>query len=546
MQSTPRSARATVRIPSRRSRPRSALLLPLLALVGTLAAACAPAARAPSDAALDVLVRGGRLVDGTGAPARVADVGIRGDRIVFVGDAAREGLQARRTIDAGGLVVAPGFIDPHAHSTEDLDAGGERAANVGYLMQGVTTVLTGNDGGGPVDVGVTLARWTQQGIGTNAALFIGQGTVRRTVMGMSDAPATPEQVERMRGLVRTAMGDGAVGMSTGLYYAPGSFASTDEVIAVARAAGDSGGVYDSHLRDESSYTVGLLGAVSEALRIGREASLAVNISHIKALGVDVWGHSDTVIGLVRAARAQGQRVTADQYPYLASGSSVGASLLPRWAEAGGRDSLRARLADPATRARVTTEMQENLRRRGGAGALLITSTRDTTILGKRLDAIAAVRNVSPIEAAVSIIRAGDASVASFNMRDDDLDRFAREPWVMTGSDGSAGHPRKYGTFPRKLRQFVFDRPVLTLETAVRQSASLAAETFQLRDRGRVVTGAFADVIVFDPTTVRDRATYEEPRLLAEGMRYVLVNGALAVDEGRYTGARAGRPLRRAR
>ena len=272
----------------------------------------------------------------------------------------------------------------------------------------------------------------------------------------------------------------------------------------------------------------------------------MNISHIKALGVDVWGRSDTVIGLVRAARAQGQRVTADQYPYLASGSSVGASLLPRWAEAGGRDALLARLADPATRRRVTTEMQENLRRRGGAGALLVTSTRDTSILGKRLDAIAAARGVSPIEAAVAIIRDGDASVASFNMRDDDVDRFAREPWVMTGSDGSAGHPRKYGTFPRKLRQFVLDRPVLTLETAVRQSASLAAETFQLRDRGRVVTGAFADVVVFDPATVRDRATYEEPRLLAEGMSYVLVNGTLAVDAGRYTGARAGRALRRAR
>ena len=227
----------SARAPSRRSRvrPRAALL----ALLGMLPAACAPPPRAPADAAsdgaggvasLDVLVRGGRLVDGSGGAVRVADVGIRGDRIVFVGDAAREGLQARRTIDAAGLVVAPGFIDPHAHSTEDLNAGGERAANVGYLMQGVTTVLTGNDGGGPVDVGATFARWTQHGIGTNAALFVGQGTVRRTVMGMSDAPATPEQVERMRALVRAAMGDGAVGMSSGLYYAPGSFASTEEVI----------------------------------------------------------------------------------------------------------------------------------------------------------------------------------------------------------------------------------------------------------------------------------------------------------------------------
>jgi N-acyl-D-aspartate/D-glutamate deacylase len=494
---------------------------------------------------VDILIRGGRLVDGTGSAPRLADVAVRGDRIVFVGDAARERLRPRRVIDARGLVVAPGFIDPHAHSAEDLSAGGERAANVAFLMQGVTTVITGNDGHGAVDVGGALSRWAQQGIGTNAAVYIGQGALRRSVMGMSAAAPTPEQLERMRSLVRKAMGDGALGLSTGLYYAPGSFASTAEVVAVARAAADSGGVYDTHMRDESSYTIGLLGSIDETLRIGREANIPVNISHIKALGTDVWGRSDTVIALVRAARARGQRVTADQYPYLASGSSVGASLLPRWAEAGGRDSLLARLSDPATRARVTTEMTENLRRRGGAGSLLITSARgDTSILGKRLDAIAKARGVTPIEAAVSIIQAGDASVASFNMREDDLERFAREPWVMTGSDGSGGHPRKYGSFPRKLRMYVLDKPVLTLPAAIRQSSALAAETFNLPGRGRVVAGAFADVIVFDERTLRDRATYDQPELLAEGMRFVLVNGTVAVADGKYTGAKAGRALRR--
>jgi N-acyl-D-aspartate/D-glutamate deacylase len=349
----------------------------------------------------------------------------------------------------------------------------------------------------------------------------------------------------MQALVRTAMGHGALGLSSGLYYAPGSFASTEEVIAVARAAADSGGVYDTHMRDESSYTIGLLGSIDETLRIGREANIPVNISHIKALGTDVWGKSDTVIALVRAARARGQRVTADQYPYLASGSSVGASLLPRWAEAGGRDSLLARLRDPSTRASVTRDMTENLRRRGGAGSLLITSARgDTSILGKRLDAIATARGVSPIEAAVSIIERGDASVASFNMREDDLERFAREPWVMTGSDGSGGHPRKYGSFPRKLRMYVLDKPVLSMPAAIRQSSALAAETFNLPGRGRVAPGAFADVIVFDERTLRDRATYDQPELLAEGMRYVLVNGTVAVADGKYTGAKAGRALKR--
>jgi N-acyl-D-aspartate/D-glutamate deacylase len=516
-----------------------------LALLLALPAARAQQPAVRSGDSVDVLIRGGRLVDGTGSAPRVADVAVRGDRIVFVGDAARGGLRPRRVIDARGLVVAPGFIDPHAHSAEDLSAGGERAANVGFLMQGVTTVITGNDGHGAVDVGGALARWTQQGIGTNAAVYIGQGALRRSVMGMSDAAPTSEQLARMQALVRTAMGDGALGLSSGLYYAPGSFASTEEVIAVARAAADSGGVYDTHMRDESSYTIGLLGSIDETLRIGREANIPVNISHIKALGTDVWGKSDTVIGLVRAARARGQRVTADQYPYLASGSSVGASLLPRWAEAGGRDSLLARLRDPSTRARVTKDMTENLRRRGGPGSLLITSARgDTSILGKRLDAIATARGVSPIEAAVSIIERGDASVASFNMREDDLERFAREPWVMTGSDGSGGHPRKYGTFPRKLRMYVLDKPVLSMQAAIRQSSALAAETFNLPGRGRVAPGAFADVIVFDERTLRDRATYDQPELLAEGMRYVLVNGTVAVADGKYTGAKAGRALKR--
>jgi N-acyl-D-amino-acid deacylase len=491
---------------------------------------------------VDILLHNGSVVDGTGAPERRADVGVQGDRIVFVGDAARAGVTARRTIDASGLIVAPGFIDPHTHTLGDLSSP-ERRGNAAYLMQGVTTVITNNDGGGTLDIGKTFDAWKRDGIGTNAALYVPQGSVRRSVMGMSAAAPTPAQLDSMRAIVARGMAEGALGLSTGLYYAPGSYATTDEVIALSRVAAHEGGIYDSHMRDESSYTIGLVGSINETLRIGREAKIPVHISHIKALGADVWGQSDTVIALIKAARAAGVNVTADQYPYLASGTSVGASLLPRWAEAGGRDSLRARIGDATIKPKLVAEMERNLVRRGGAASLLITSTRDTTIRGKTLAQVAEARHEAPIAAALEIIVAGDASVASFNMKDADINKFMVQPWVMTGSDGSDGHPRKYGTFPRKLRQYVYQDHLLTLPQAIHASSQLTAQTLQLPERGVLSQGNFADVIVFDPKTVADKSTYVSPEILAEGMRYVLVNGQLAVDDGKVTGALAGRPLR---
>ena len=501
------------------------------------------AAPAASQQHVDLLIRGGTVVDGSGGAPRNADVAIRGDRIVFVGDAATGHVTAARTIDAKGLVVAPGFIDPHTHTAGDLSSAA-RKSNLPYLMQGVTTIATNNDGGGPIDIATQLAGWSKNGIGTNAAVYIGQGSVRGFVLGPTAAAPTPAQLDSMRAVVARAMDAGAIGMSTGLYYAPGSYAPTEEVIELAKVAAAKGGLYDSHLRDESSYSIGLIAAVAEAIRIGREARLPIHISHIKALGADVWGQSDTVIALIRRARADGMDVTADQYPYTASGSSVGASLLPRWAEAGGRDSLRLRVADPRTRARLVDEMERNLRRRGGAGSLLITSTRDTSILARRLDAVAVARETTPVEAALQIILAGDASVASFNMQDSDIEKFMVQDFVVTGSDGSDGHPRKYGTFPRVLRQYVYDKHILTLPQAVKRSSAQTARLLGLRDRGTLTMGSYADVIAFDPATVADRATYEQPTLLAAGMRYVIVNGIVAVDGGTYTGKLAGRVLHR--
>jgi N-acyl-D-amino-acid deacylase len=501
------------------------------------------AAQSAAQQRVDVLIRGGSVIDGTGSAARQADVGITGERIVFVGNAATARITAARAIDATGLIVAPGFIDPHTHTAGDL-SNAARKNNLPYLMQGVTTVVTNNDGGGPVNVGKQIAAWRNNGIGTNAAVYIGQGSVRGAVVGPSASVATPAQIDSMRKIVTHAMDDGAIGMSTGLYYAPGSYATTEEVIELAKAAAAKGGLYDTHMRDESSYTIGLIGSVNEVIRIGREAHIPVHISHIKALGVDVWGQSDTVIALMKTARASGIDITAGQYPYTASGTSVEASLLPRWAESGGNDSVRMRLEDPAMRARIVTEMEDNMRRRGGAASLLMVSTRDTSILGKRLDAIAAARHTTPIEAAIQIILNGGSSVASFNMNESDIDKFMVQDFIVTDSDGSDGHPRKYGTFPKIIREYVLTKHLLTMPQAIRRSSSRTATILGFKDRGTLAPGAFADVIAFDPATIGDKSTYEQPTILAAGMRYVFVNGVAAVDGGKPTGANAGKVLTR--
>jgi N-acyl-D-aspartate/D-glutamate deacylase len=329
-------------------------------------------AAAQSPDTVDVLFAGGMVYDGSGSPGRMADVGVRGDRITFFGPARSGAPVARRRIDVRGLIVVPGFIDPHTHSFEGLPGLSlERRRNVGALMQGVTTVVLGADGRGPLEVARVLAESEREGIGTNTYAMAGFGTARGRVLGASSAPARPAQVDSMRSLIAVAMREGAFGVGAGLFYAPQFYSSTDEVIAVLKGASPYGGVYDSHQRDESSYTVGLLTSVREAIRIGRETGLVTNIGHVKALGVDVWGYADSVLALMRAARAAGHTVFADQYAYTASGTSLGA-LLPRWAQAGGRDSLLARIDDAPTRERLLVEMRDNLRRRGGDSTLLIT------------------------------------------------------------------------------------------------------------------------------------------------------------------------------
>ncbi len=492
---------------------------------------------------LDLLIKDGIIVDGSGSAPKRADIGVRGDRIVFIGKSAKLKVVADRTLDAAGMIVAPGFIDPHTHTLEDL-SNPKTSGSEDYLMQGVTTVITGNDGGGPFRVRQTLEKWEQQGIGTNAALLVGHGRVRGEVLGAGDVQPTSEQLEQMKNLIAQAMDEGAFGMSTGLYYAPGSFAKTEEVIELAKTVAEKGGVYDTHLRDEGSYSIGLLGAIRETIRIGREAKIPVHISHIKALGRDVWGQSRQAVRLIKQARRDGIDVTASQYPYTASGTNIIPALVPRWAEAGGEAEMVKRINDPNIRPRLIVEMEANLKRRNGAEAILFTNPRNTELVGKTLGAVAKERGKSPIETALDIAANGGAGIASFNMSESDIEYFMKQKFVMTDSDGSTGHPRKYGTFPKKLREYVFDKKLITLPFAIRASSALTAETFRIPERGRLKVGYFADIIVFDPQTVRDLATYQQPEMLATGMKYVVVNGKIAVDGGKYNGTLAGRALRK--
>ncbi len=515
-----------------------ALLIQLVAIATSSAQPVGP---------LDVLITGGTVYDGRGQPGRVVDVGIRGDRIVLIGIAGGA-VNAKQTINATGLIVSPGFIDPHTHTYEGLPIlSAERRQNASSLMQGITTVVLGADGRGPLDVQRVLTESARAGLGTNTYALTGFGTVRSRVMGASSAPASPAQISAMRALITQAMREGAYGVGSGLFYAPQSYANTEEVLAVVSAAKPFGGVYDTHQRDESSYTIGLLASVQEAIRIGCESGLTTNIGHIKTLGVDVWGKADTVLRIMADARARGCKVTADQYSWTASGTGLSASLMPRWVQAGGRDSMLARIADVSGREQMLLEMRDNLRRRGGDSTLLFTGggAAAKPYIGRTLKQVAAERGRNAVQTALELIRDGlDMSVASFNMTEADIETFMRDPHVMTSSDGSAGHPRLYGNYPRKIRRYVLDKPVITMQRMVQASSGQVAETYGLTDRGFIRAGAFADVIVFDPKTIRDEATYLEPTKLASGMRYVFVNGRAAVNDGKLTGVLAGQSLRR--
>ena len=491
----------------------------------------------PYPSGVDLLIKGGHVIDGRGTPGRIANVAINGDRIVYVGD---DEMAAIRTIDARGLFVTPGFIDPHTHTDIDL-LSPSSSANLAYLHQGVTTVFVGNDGGGRRFIDVASAIDANRP-GTNVGLFRGHGALRSEFVGLDDRAPTTEESQAMVAALAEDMAAGALGLSSGLFYAPGSYATTDEVIALAAVVGEFGGVYDTHLRDEADYSVGLLGAVDEAIEIGRSSGASVHIAHIKALGPSVHGQAGEIVRLVENARREGVRVTADQYPWLASGTRLSNALVPRWAHDGGRDAMLTRFDDVDLEERLRADMAANLERRGGADRLLITGR--SPYRGQNLAAIARELEVDSLDAALMIIRTGDPAVASFMMSNADVEALMVNDWVMTGSDGSTGHPRKYGTYPRKYREFVRERGVLSTDTFVHRSSGLVAETFGLCDRGVLAEGMKADVAVWDPATFASNATYENPTAFATGVRFLLVSGDFAIDQSEATGTRSGRVIRK--
>jgi N-acyl-D-amino-acid deacylase len=491
----------------------------------------------------DVLIRNGRVLDGSGNPWLAADIGIRGGRIVDMGRLGN--AAALRVIDARGLTVSPGFIDVHSHASQGLEGSLKEARQL--IAQGITTVAINPDGGGTVDLRAQRAGYEQRGVGVNVALYVPHGAIRREVLGMADRAATAEELGRMTMIARHGMEAGGIGLSSGLYYAPGSYAKTEEVIALAKIAGEMGGVYESHIRDEADYNIGVVGAVQEVIRISEEGHLPGIVAHMKALGPASWGLSMALVEKIKQARDRGVEVYADQYPYDASGTGIVGALVPRWAEVGGRPELLKRIQG-AEHDRLAADIRRNFERRGGPEKLVVSRyAANPAYEGQTLAQISKAMGKPPEETAMDMLLKGEAGLVSFNMAESDIELIMKQPFTMTCTDGDLvpfgqgkPHPRGNGAFARKIRVYVNERGVIDLPFAVRSMTSLPAAVFGLKDRGVLRPGAWADVLVFDPAKVRDAATYLEPHQLSEGFEYVLVNGVIEKDASAFTGKLGGR------
>lgn len=513
------------------------LCSPLLFLALTLTAD--PAVEA------DYVIRGATLYDGTGQPGKEGDLAIKGDRIVAIGSFQTAGKP--KVLEGKGLVVAPGFIDLHTHSDTPLTQARTKA-NLCYLMQGVTLVVTGNCGSGPVDVADYFKKLETGGIGSNVIHQVPHNDVRSKVMGNANRQPTAEELKKMEALVDKAMRDGAWGLSTGLIYTPGSYSKTEELIALARIASKHQGFYASHIRDEGT---GLLIAVEEILRIGREAKLPVHISHMKASGQRAWGKSADAIAMVEKAKASGQIVTADQYPYTASSTSLAATLIPPQYREGTRQEYLDRLGDFEFGPKIRKAIQERLTQADEGKRIRIARySRNSLWSGLDLAAIAELEKKTPLEVVLEIERHGGAQVVNFGMNEEDVRLIMKQSFVATASDGGSQvpsdtkpHPRSYGTFPRKIGHYAIEQKVLPLSQAIRSASGLPADVLRLTNRGYLRPKYFADVVVFDPETFRDKATYDDPHQYATGVKYLFVNGKLVIAEGKYNGALAGKPLR---
>jgi len=515
-----------------------------------LALFLAPAVLVSQAPTYDLVLRGGRVVDGTASPWYRADVAITGDTIVRIAPAIAEA--ATRVVDVNGLVVAPGFIDIHTHARRGLF---ELPTADNYTRQGVTTLIEGPDGGSPLPLKPFLDKIAALGISPNFASFIGQGTIRGQVVGDADRTATRDEIEQMRGLVRQAMHEGAFGLSSGLFYVPGAFTPTEEVIELARVAGEMGGIYISHMRDEAK---GVVESVRETIAIGEKGRLPTQVTHHKVVGKAYWGGSVETLRMIDEARARGVDATIDQYPYTASSTNIGSALMPSWALEGGRDATLKRLKDPATRAKIKAETVAIIRDERGGGdpknVQIAANQWDPAMAGKTLAEVTASRKLpvtleNAAETTLWIFEQGNAQGIFHAIGEQDLERILVHPATMVASDGEVAvfgrnhpHPRSYGTFVRVLGLYARDKKLLSLETAVQKMTALPAQRLGLADRGVLRVGMKADIAVFDAARVRDTATFEKPHAYAEGVSYVMVNGQVIVDGGRMTPARPGRVL----
>jgi len=527
----------------------------------------------------DLVIHNGHIIDGTGSPWYSGDVAIRGGRIAALGKL--DGASTKRSIDAGGMVVAPGFIDMLGQSELTILVEPRLPSKI---FQGITTEITGEGStiGPTTDAlvkadGLTykhygvqpswrtlreyFARLRKQGMGINLATYVGATQVRRVVIGDDNRAPTAAELERMKTLVRDAMHDGAVGVSTSLQYAPAMYAKTDELIALAAEAGKLGGIYASHIRDEGD---GVLPALDEAIQIGREGHLPVEIWHLKAAGKANWGRMPEIVARIEQARKSGVDIGADTYAYTASFNTFSA-IIPPWAHDGGDRSLIERLQDPAARARIRKEMESTTgdwnnewQQVTGPGSIIVGAVQNPKLLpiqGKTIAEIAKLWGKDPIDTVFDLLIEDSAftSVAMFTMAEPDVALALKQPWVSicndsqgTGPDRLLGkehpHPRAYGTFPHVLRKYVREDKTLTLEDAIRKFSALSAQKMRLADRGVLKQGMWADIVVFDPETIRDTATFDNPNQLSEGMRFVLVNGVPVIAEGKMTNALPGKVI----
>ncbi|MDX2181183.1 MAG: D-aminoacylase [Bryobacteraceae bacterium] len=498
----------------------------------------------------DLLILNGRVIDGSNNPWRRADVGVRGDSIAAIGNL--KGRTATRTLDATNLVVAPGFIDIHNHGRTGIF---EIPTAENFLRQGVTTLLEGNDGSSPLPLAPYMEKLAARRISVNMGFFVGHGSVRQDVLELAKRNVTPDELAKMRVLVDQAMREGAFGLSTGLFYVPGNFAPTEEVIELAKVVAKYDGMHISHMRDEAA---DILKSVAETIRIGEEGGIPTQVSHHKVIGSGNWGLAAKTVEMVEQARARGVDVTIDQYPYTASSTGL-AALFPQWALEGGRKAVLERLSAPETRARIKAVIVEKIKNDRGGGdpknVVIRSCSFDSSLAGKTLADVTKARGrqvtfENAAETALEMQKEGGCSCIYHAISEPDIERIMRSPYTMIASDGAITpspkdfpHPREFGTFARVLGRYVRERQTLRLEEAIWKMSGLPATRLKLKDRGYLVEGMKADLGIFDPATVADKAEFENPRQMAVGFRHVIVNGEPVILDGQVTAARPGKMLR---